>query len=189
MKPIIFAVLLLFSVSLFAQNKSFQIEAKIVNSQNKPIPDVYVINYRNLDKNISLANGIVKINVLPSDSLLIEHISYYQKTLKVFDLLINPVITLTADTVNIVEVDVSPQHKTDYERARENLSFLGEYKVPEFSKIKVEEPVSHQLMKEHNKIMRSEAGSVSLIRFSPSEKIKKILKKIRKKEKRKKRNK
>ena len=188
MKLFFFLFMLLFSVNLSAQNKSFQIEAKIVDCRNKPIPDVYVINYRNLDKNISLSNGVVKVTVLPADSLLFDHISYYQKVVKVFDLLVNPVIILIADTINIMEVDVSAQYKTDHERARENLSFLGEYDVPEFSKIKVEEPVSHQLMKEHNKIMRSEAGSISLIRISPSEEIKKIFRKIRKKQKRKKRN-
>lgn len=108
-------------------------------------------------------------------------ISYIKKIVKVFDLLVNPVVTLVPDTINIVEVDVSPEYKNDYERAHENMSFLSDYKVPEFTKIKVEEPVSHQLMKEHNKILRSEAGTVSFVRFSPSEQIGKLFKKLKKK--------
>lgn len=181
MKFILFILLFSTGVYSFAQPGTFQIETKIVDFKNNPVSDVYIINFRNLDKNITLSNGIAKATVLPTDSLLINHISYLRKVVRVFDLLINPVVTLVPDTINLVEINVSPENKTDYERARENLAFLSEYKVPEFTKIKIEEPVSHQLMKEHNKILRSEAGSVSVVRFSPSEQFEKLLKNFKKK--------
>jgi hypothetical protein len=105
----------------------------------------------------------------------------------VFSLLQNPLIQLETDTVNILEVDVSPNQKTDIERARENLSFLSEMDVPEFTKIETETEPVNQTVIENNKVLRSEATSVTLIRFSPSDVIGRISQKIknRKKEKKK----
>jgi hypothetical protein len=72
MKTTLFIFLIIICETAIAQSQEFQIEAKIVDNGNNPISDVYVINFRNHDKNITLANGIVKAKVLPSDSLLIN---------------------------------------------------------------------------------------------------------------------
>ena len=169
--------------STYGQQNEFQLEGKIVNSNGNQIPDAYIINYRNLDKRISLANGIFDIWVLPTDSLIISHISYYRKKVSVYELLINPVIQLETDTINIIEVDVSPEYKTDFERAHENLLFLSEMDVPAFTKIETETEPVQQLMLEHNKVLRSGASSITMVRFSPSEQIEKIIQKIKKRKK------
>jgi len=186
----ILVILLLVSGPLgtFSQEKEFLVEGKIIDSKGTPVTDAYIINFRNHDKRISLANGVFDIWVLPSDSLIVSHISYYRKIVTVFTLLKNPIIQLETDTVNIIEVDVSPDHKTDIERARENLLFLSEMDVPEFTKIETESEPVNQTVIENNKLLRSEATSVTLVRFSPSDLIGKIAKKIKKRSKDKKKS-
>ena len=185
MKAVLTFLLLFLTVILFAQEKKFQLEGKIVDAQNRPIPDAYIINYRNLDKNISLANGVFSAWVFPNDSLLIDHISYYRKVVSVHSLLLNPIIQLQTDTINIIEIDVSPNYKNDYERAQENLTFLKEMEVEHFPKIKPDETAVNQMITEHNKIFRAEAESVRLVQFSPSEQIGKIFNLFKKRKKRK----
>jgi hypothetical protein len=164
--PTLFLIFI-YSVAL-SQEKEFQIQAQIVDTNAKPVGDVYILNYRNLDKAVSRPNGVFDMSVLPGDSLMISHVSYVNKIIRVFDILVNPVVQIEMDTINILQVNVSPEQKTDYDRARENLMFLSELKVPKFEKIKPEETPVMQMIKEHNSIFRSEASSISILRFSPS---------------------
>lgn len=166
-----------------AQQEEFQLKGKILNSNHDPVSDAYIINFRDLKKVISQNNGDFNMWVQPGDSLMISHISYYRKKIYVDKVKINPFIILQIDTINIIRVDVSPNHKEDEDRARDNLKFLTELEVPSYTKIKPEMDPVNQMILENNKLMRSEASSISLYRFSPSEQIGKILQKFRKRKK------
>lgn len=181
---IIFTFFLLFIFfNLYAQEEEFQIEGQIIGLNGNPVSDAYLINYRNLDKNISNSNGIFSIKVLPSDSLIISHISYHRKVVSVFQLMMNPIVQLQVDSINILEINISPDQKTDYEKARENIESIKSMDIPGFTKIKPEADPVLEMMTEHNELMRSEASSISIYRFSPSEQIGKLFKKFKKKDK------
>ncbi len=183
MKTITTILLLLLCSITFAQEQKFLIEGKIVDETGNPITDVYIVNLNNHDKDVSHPNGIFAIWVSPGDSLILSHISYFRKIVSVHTLLINPIITLESENVDIPEVRVSPIQRSDVDRANQNLMFLEDYKAPVRMRVQDEEsePVS-TLVTEHNSIMRSEASSVSLVRFSPSENIGKLFTKLKKKD-------
>ncbi|MEN8116170.1 MAG: hypothetical protein ABFS16_04290 [Bacteroidota bacterium] len=182
MKLLLTILLLLTGLISFSQQEKFLLEAKVVDQTDQPVSDVYIVNLVSQEKDISRANGVFSIWVLPSDSVVLSHISYFRKMVSVYSLLINPVVTLVAENVNISEVKVSPDQKTDYDRAMENISFLTTFDVPDFAKIKEENQPALQLMTEHNELMRSDAASVSLVRLSPAEQFGKFFKKLKKKE-------
>jgi hypothetical protein len=56
-------------------------------------------------------------------------------------------------------------------------------KFPPYVKIKTETEPVYQMVLEQNRLMRTEAASVTFLRFSPSEEIGKLIKLIRKKPK------
>ncbi len=177
MKLLPVIILVFVAADCHAQQEKFQLEGMVVDSLAQPVSDVYIINYRTQEKAVSKSNGIFRINVLPGDSLFFNHISYLKKVIRVFDLLKNPVVVLQAENVNLRQVIVGPNQKTDYERARENVSFLPELKVIPFTKIKTEQEPAMQMMIQNNPVLSNEASSVSVVRFSPSEQIGKWLKK------------
>ena len=75
MKRFLLLILIAASISMNGQVKPFLIEGRIVDIDQNPIPDAYIINYRNQDKSVSLPNGIFEVLVHPEDSLIISHIS------------------------------------------------------------------------------------------------------------------
>ena len=124
MKPI-FLLILLFACNLaFAQEKEFHIQGKIIDGDSNPLGDVYILNYRNLDKAVSRQNGIFDMWVFPGDSLMISHVSYPKKVVRVFDLMVNPVVQIRQDTINIMEVDIFSDPQDDSENARENVESI-----------------------------------------------------------------
>ncbi len=163
---------LLFLIFVFvhsqAQDNRFHLQGQVIDSHLTGIGDVYILNYRNLDKAVTRQNGVFDMWVLPGDSLMISHVSFTRKVVRVFDLMKNPIVKIEQDTVNILQVDVSPEQKTDMDRAQENLEFISEMKVPGYVKIKPEPNPVNQTVTEHNKVLRSEATSLSILRFSPS---------------------
>lgn len=84
--------------------------------------------------------------------------------------MINPIVKMESEQIGMKEIVVGPNQKTDRDRARENMSFLNEYEVPPFEKIRPDEnnPVTI-IMTQNNQTLRVEAASVSLFRFSPSD--------------------
>ena len=178
MKLLLPILLLIICIKGFSQQKGIHIEGQIVDAKGNPIADAYIINYHNADKAISKSNGVFDIWVQANDSLIISHVSYIRKIIHVFDIMKDPAIRLDMDTQNVTQVNVSPNEKNDFERARENMAFLKEYEVPSFTKIKPETDPANELFIENNKIMRSEATSITIIRFSPSEQIGKLWRKI-----------
>jgi len=184
MKLLFTSLLLFVSASLFAQLKPFLVEGQVVDQMTKPIPDVYVVNLNSHEKDISRENGVFSIWVNPADTLILSHISYFRKKMSVHSLLVNPVVIMVAEDINIPEIQISTNLITDKERAEQNLEFLNEYEVQNFSKIDVEndpDPV-RDIMTENNDLMRSEASSVSIARFSPSESLSILYSKFKKKD-------
>jgi len=180
--PLLFLILI-FSYLSSAQDERFQIQGRITNKMGNPVEDAYVINFRTLDKYVSRENGVFNIWVLPSDSLVISHISYHRKVVRVFDLLINPYIQLKLDSVQIEDVNISPNQKTENQIAQENVADIKAQNFPVYTKIDDEpDPVS-EMATEHNKVLRSEASSISIIRFSPTDIIGKLIEKSKKRKK------
>lgn len=157
------------------------LEGVVADSTAKPVPDAYIINFRTQEKSISRENGVFAVNVLPNDSLAIVHVSYNRKIVRVFDLIKNPVVTLASDNINIEQVNVSPRQKSDYQRAMNNISSISDLQLYSAQKIDMAPEPTMEMMIKNNTILRSEASSLRLFRFSPSVQIRKLVDKIKKK--------
>ncbi len=165
-------ILLLFAFySSFSQQDLFQIEGRILGAQMKPVADAYIFNFRNLDKNITNSNGVFSIWVKPGDSLTISHVSYYRKIVTVHSLLVNPIIMLEVDTIAIKGVNVSPNQKTDTEKAMENIESIKFDFRPQPDDNYTESERMQLLMNTEDRVQRTASYSLSLLKFSPSEKI------------------
>ncbi|MFV0269284.1 MAG: hypothetical protein ACK5HT_19335 [Draconibacterium sp.] len=176
-------ILLLFAcLTLAAQQEKFLIQGKVVDEYGESLPDVYIINLNTYEKDISHENGFFTLWVSPSDSLLFSHISFFRKVSKVSSLLINPIVKMESEHIGMKEIVVSPSQKTDMDRARDNMSFMNEYQVPPFQKINPDQnsPVV-TIMTEHNQVMRTEASSVSIFRFSPSDVMSRVIRRAKNK--------
>ncbi len=171
MKLIPFIFLLFTFYSSFSQQDLFQIEGRILGVQMKPVADAYIFNFRNLDKNITNSNGVFSIWVKPGDSLTISHVSYYRKTVTVHSLLVNPIIILEVDTIAIKGVNVSPNQKTDTEKAMENIESIKFDFRPQPDDNYTETERMQLLMNTEDRVQRTASYSLSLLKFSPSEKI------------------
>lgn len=158
------------------------IQGKIVNQKDEPVSDVYIVNLVTNEKDISSSDGVFTIRVLPTDSIILSHISYFRKIVPMHEILLDPIIKLYSENVDIPEVTVTPEQKSDIDRANKNLEFLDEYKPTTKIRMQQEEaePVT-AIMTEHNDQMRVEASSISLVRFSPSENVGKLFTKLKKK--------
>ncbi|WP_372650617.1 hypothetical protein [Draconibacterium sp.] len=164
MKSITILLAITCCINAYAQDSpTFIIEGKTVNTDGLPIADVYVINPRTLEKDITRANGVFKLTVSAQDSLIFSHISYFRISVQVYNLMQNPIIKMESEDVQIPEVVVSPEQKTDSERAQENLNFLGDYKPLKYNKMKPESDPTTTIMTEHNRLMRTEASSISFL--------------------------
>lgn len=182
MKQLLLLLLILSSLSSISQVKRFTIQGKIVDSNGEPIPDVYIVNLVSKEKDISLSDGIFTILVLPTDSIVLSHISYYRKKVRIHDLLLDPIIILSSENIDIPEVKVTPDQKSELDHARENLQFLQDYNPPIKARMEAEEAEPVQdIMTEHNDQMRVEASSLSMVRFSPAENVGKLFTRLKKK--------
>jgi hypothetical protein len=183
MRTILLSALLLFTLTSIGQVKRFTIQGQVLDPKGEPISDVYIVNLVSKEKDISLNNGVFTIQVLPSDSIVLSHISYFRKIVRIHDILLDPVITLYSENVDIPEVRVTPDQKSELDHANENMMFLGDYKTPVKSRLTEENPTPTQtIVTDHNDQMRVEASSISLVRFSPSENIGKLFTKLKKKD-------
>ncbi|MCF6357185.1 MAG: hypothetical protein L3J54_05200 [Draconibacterium sp.] len=183
MKLIPFILLLFTFYNSFSQQDLFQIEGRIIGAQMKPVADAYIFNFRNLDKNITNSNGVFSIWVKPGDSLTISHVSYFRKTVTVHSLLINPIVQLEVDTINIKGVNVSPNQKTDTEKAMENIESIKFDFRPQPGDDYTETERMSELISTENAVERAYSSSISLLRFSPSEKISNYFEKRKKRRK------
>ena len=180
MKTQLTSIILFLSLIVNAQQKDFLIEGQVVDQFGNAISDVYVVNLRNHEKDISNDNGVFSVWVSPSDSLVLSHISFFRKIASVHSLLINPVVKLVSEDVNIPEVRISADQLSDEERAEMNMEFLKDYDVPHFTKIDNDANPVNEMMIENNRLLRTEASSISIIRFSPGEQVQKLYNKLKK---------
>ena len=183
MKPITFILLLFAFYSSFSQQDLFQVEGRILGAQMKPVADAYIFNFRNLDKNVTNSNGVFSIWVKPGDSLTISHVSYFRKTVTVHSLLINPIVMLEIDTIAIKGVNVSPNQKTDTEKAMENIESIKFDFRPQPDDNYTETERMQLLMNTEDRVQRTASYSLSLLKFSPSEQISNYFEKRKKRKK------
>lgn len=183
MNRLILFLLLFTSLCSVGQENRFTIQGRVVDIDGEPISDVYVVNLVTNEKDISQSNGVFTIYASASDSLILSHISYFRKVVTVYSILVNPIIELYSEHVDIPEVRVSPEQKSDVDRAYQNMQFLDEYKPEVKQRLAMEEPnpVS-TIATQNNVLMRSKASSLSLVRFSPSESLGKLFTKLKKKD-------
>lgn len=183
MKFIPFIILSCLCLFASSQEEEFYLEAQIIDSNQNPLRDVYVLNYRNLDKTVSNENGIFGLLVLPGDSLMISHISYQRKVIHVFHLLLNPVIQIDIDTINILEVNIFSNQKTDSEKALENIKSIEFDLRPQPGESFTEKGMVQDMLNRENGIMKSEATSLDIISFSPTAIFEIIANKIKRRKK------
>ena len=163
MKTLTILLTVVCCINAYAQDSTYIIEGQTVDARGAVIADVYVINPRTMEKDITRANGVFKLAVSAGDSLIFSHISYVRVSVNVHQLLKNPVVTLESEDQQIPEVVVSPEQKSDLKRAKQNLEFLDDYKPLKYNKMQPESDPTTTIMTEHNRLMRTEAGSVSLL--------------------------
>lgn len=172
-----FTCLFIFAViHSFCQQNEFHIQGRIIDTTQNPVSDAHIINFRSTAKYVSKSNGVFDAWVLPNDSLVITHISYFRKTISVYQLLQNPVIQLELDTINILPVNVSPNQLTDIERAAENIKSIEFDFRPQPGDGFTESERMKQLLNKENRLERTTASSLNY-RFSPSVIIGKIVEK------------
>ena len=178
MKPILIAFLIFYSCIAFSQNSEFHVQGQVVDSNNNPIPDAYVVNYRDLNRSITRSNGVFDVWILPEDSISIMHVTFLRKIVTAFELMKNPVIQLENDTISIPQVDIYPNKKTDLERANENIQQIKFDPRPQIHDGYTGSERMQQLLNSQNKVERAAANSLTY-RFSPSVVIGKIIDKIK----------
>jgi hypothetical protein len=181
MKQFLLLILVFSFLNSLAQDKEFFLQGQIVDAKQNPVSDVYLVNPRNSSKSVSRTNGVFDVWVLPSDSVIISHISFLRKTVTVYQLMVNPIVQIETDTVNIRPVNVSASQRTDYEKAMKNMESIEFDFRPKPDDSFTETERMKVLMQKEDQVQRVAASSVSLVRFSPSEEINKILAKHRKK--------
>ena len=169
MKQVLLVVLILINFCSIVQEQRIVIQGKIVDAKGEPVSDVYIVNLVSNEKDISLKNGVFTIKISPTDSLAISHISYFRKVVSVHSLLINPVITLESENVNIQEITVSPEQKSELDLANENIQQIEWDVRPQPGDAFTESERVNYLMTENNKVLRTEASSLTFTRFSPGE--------------------
>jgi hypothetical protein len=179
MKRVATLLLTMFTLHCLAQEEKIHLEARIVDAGSNPVPDAYIINSRSLEKAVSKSNGVFGVWAFPSDTLVFSHVSYHRKVFTVFDLMVNPIVTVEIFSTELPGVTVSPGEKNDMDRANENLMFLNDLKVPKFEKIKAENNPVKQTVTENDRLQRTEASSLIFTKFSPSEQIGKLFRKAK----------
>lgn len=180
MKPLLLFVCFLTVLLVSAQEKEFILEGQVVDSKQNPVADAYIFNIRNSVKDVSKSNGVFSVWVLPSDSIIISHISFLRKVVTIHQLLINPVVVLNPDTVNIKPVNVSASQRTDYEKAMKNIQGMGFDFRPQPDDLYTESERMKDLLNTENRVQKSAASALTY-QISPSEILGKLAEKRKKK--------
>lgn len=166
-----------------AQDEVILLRGRVTDKTSNPISDAHIINYRNLNIVLSKEDGSFRMFAHTGDSLMVTHIAYEKKKIYAREIQTNPEIILVLDTINIALIDYHQNKKDDIEIAEENIKSILEMKFPPYVKIKTETDPVYQMVMENNRLMRTEAASVTFLRFSPSEEIGKLIKLFKKKPK------
>lgn len=181
MKQLLLFIFVFIVLTSSSQEKEFNIQGQIIDSKQNPVADAYIFNLRNSVKDVSKSNGVFNVWALPGDSIIISHISFLRKVVTIHQLLINPLIELDLDTINIRPVNVSASQKSDYEKAMKNIESIQFNFKPLPTDNYSENERMKQLMVSEDRVHRTQASSLSLASFSPSEEIGKFISKRKKK--------
>ena len=181
MKPLLLFICVFVVLISAAQDKEFNLQGQVVDSNQNPIPDAYIVNLRNSVKDVSRSNGVFGVGVLPGDSIVISHISFLRKVVTVHQLMINPIVQLDLDTINIRPVNISASQRSDYEKALKNMESIEFDFRPQPDDNYTETEKMQVLMNTEDRVQRTASSSLSLVRFSPSEEIGKMFAKRKKK--------
>jgi hypothetical protein len=181
MKRLLLLIFVFACFNSFAQQEEFHLQGRVVDANKNPVEDALIFNERSARRLVSGNNGIFDVWVQPGDSVIITHISFIRKVVTVHQLMINPVIQLDLDTINIRPINVSASQRTDYEKAMENIKRIDFDFRPMPDDNYTESGRMKSLMQTEDQVQRVAASSVSLISFSPSEELGKMISKRKKK--------
>ena len=95
--------------------------------------------------------------------------------------MINPVVQIDLDTVNIRDVNVFSNPQNDYENAKKNIESMDFNYRPYPSDGFTEQEMVQEMVSRENKIMHSEATSLKILEFSPSDIVGPIRQKVKNK--------
>jgi hypothetical protein len=160
--------LLFLITTLAVAAQEFALQGKITDSAQNPVSDAYVFNIHNSAQCFSNHSGLFELNLQPSDTLIISHISFLRKVVTVYELLKNPVVILETDTLTIKPVNVTGNLQTAHDQAMKNINYQTFDALPRIGDNFTETERTTELMKSENRVLRTEASSVKIASFSPS---------------------
>jgi hypothetical protein len=181
MKLFLLLILVFAFTGSFAQQEEFHLQGQVVDANKNPVGDALIFNERSSRRYVSGINGIFDVWVQPGDSVIITHISFVRKVVTVHQLMINPIVQLDLDTINIRPINVSASQRSDYEKALKNMESIEFDFRPQPDDNYTESEKMQVLMNTEDRVQRTSASSVNLLRFSPSEEIGKMISKRKKK--------
>ena len=181
MKLFLLLILVFTFTGSFSQQEEFHLQGQVIDASKNPVGDALIFNERSTRRYVSGNNGIFDVLVLPGDSIIITHISFIRKVVTVHQLMVNPIVQLEIDTINIRSINVSASQRTDYEKALKNMESIEFDFRPQPDDNYTESEKMQVLMNTEDRVQRTSASSVSLVRFSPSEVIGKMFAKRKKK--------
>ena len=132
-----------------------------------PIEDAYIINLGNLSVYSSHRDGSFNIRAYPDDSLLIYHIAFLRKKVYATNVRLHHEIYLTPDTIKIKQIDVSPGPDKSTRALDKTIKSIMDADIIIYRRMNPEQNLVNSTMVENNSVLRSEASSISLTRFSP----------------------
>lgn len=89
------------------EDSSFVFHGQLLDENSAPVKDVYLINYRTLKYDRTNVDGRFDIDVLPSDSLKIYHVSYESLIIHAYESDTIPVYQLPYEIYELFESNVS----------------------------------------------------------------------------------
>jgi len=103
------SILLTTSTGLFAQNRpdsTFRFSGFIFDQDSIPVEGAYVINYRTMLGMVTNRDGHFSLTCEPGDSLMVSHISYERKIIKINSY--NPIASPSVYYVRFAAHELSP---------------------------------------------------------------------------------
>jgi hypothetical protein len=170
-------------ISGVAQEKDFLLNGRILNPDSIPVENAYIINFRDQSVYLSRADGRFTLMVKDGDSLMVSHLSFQRKKIFADRVMLNPEIILEYDTIMIKQVDVGTDPEKLSKIVDKNMNPVRNMEIIIYRRINPGASLVNQTMIENNRILRSEASSVSMVRFSPSYLISRLVKNSNKKQK------
>jgi hypothetical protein len=179
MKIFLLFALVLVSVSSFSQEKEFILSGRILAYDSSFVSNAYIINFRTMAAYSSKSNGQFNIRVEHGDSMMVNHISFIRKKIYADSVLLNPEIYLEYDTIMLKQIDYGADEKLK-KNLDENMGQIKNAEIIQYKRMDPEMDLINKTMVENNSVLRSEASSLHIASFSPSEVASKIFKGKRK---------